>query len=80
MCNKEAEYGRAVRLYATNYRPLQGNGADSGDVGREKLVVEGGTRPGRSLVSNGGIRRGGGGGRDRERIRGSISKVNHGIN
>ena len=40
MCNKEAEYGCVVHLDATNYRPLQGNGADSGDVGREKLVLQ----------------------------------------
>ena len=60
--------------------PLQGNSTDSGDVGREKVVGEGGTGPVGSVGSCGGIRRGGGGGRDRGRSRGSSGKVNNGIN
>ena len=41
----------------------EGNIADSGDVGREKVVREEDTVPGGSVVSDGGIRRGSGGGR-----------------
>ena len=49
-------------------------------MGREKVVGEVGTGPGGSVGSDGGIRRGGGGGRDRVRSRGISGKVNHGIN
>ena len=80
MCTKEAEYGRAVNFNAPNSDSLQGNSADSRDVGREKVVGEGGTGPGGSMVSDGGIRRGGSGGRDGGRSRGISGKVNHGIN
>ena len=59
---------------------LQGNSADFGDVGLEKVVREGVTGPGGSVGSDGGIRRGGGGGRDGGRSGGSSGKVNHGIN
>ena len=80
MCNKEAEYGRAVHCNAPDYGPLRGKIIDSGDVGREKLVGEGGTGPGGSVGSGSGIRRGGGGGRDGGRSRGISGEINHGIN
>ena len=77
-----------LRMYnmATQYiamRPIldlcEGNIADSGDVGREKVVREEDTVPGGSVVSDGGIRRGSGGGRQVGRSRGISEKVNHGI-
>ena len=43
MCTKEAEYGRTVHFNVPDSGPLQGNSADSGDVGHEKVVGEGGT-------------------------------------
>ena len=49
-------------------------------MGHEKVVGEGGTGPGGNAGSDCGIRRGGGGGRDGGRSRGSIGKLNHGIN
>ena len=61
MCNKEAEYVRAVHFNAPNSGPLRGNSADSVDVGREKVVGEGYTGPGGSVGSDGGTRGGGGG-------------------
>ena len=42
---------------------MQGNIAYYGDVGREKVVGEGGTGPGGSVGTDGGKIRGGGGGR-----------------
>ena len=69
MCTKEAEYVRAVHCNAPDSRPMRENGADSGYVGREKVVGEGGTGPGGSVVSDYGIRRGGWGGIDRGRSR-----------
>ena len=80
MCNKEEEYSRAVHCNAPDYGPLQGNIEDSGDVGREKVVGEGGIGPGGSVGSDRGTRRGGGGGRDGGRSRGISGKVNQGIN
>ena len=80
MCTKETEYGRALHCNAPNYGPLRGNSADSGDVGCEKVVGEGGTGPGGSVGSDSCTRRGGGGVRYRGRIRGSSGKINHGIN
>ena len=77
MCTKEAEYGRTLHFNAPDSGPLRGNSADSGNVGCEKVVGEGGTGPGGSVGSDGGIRRGGGGGRDRGRSRGIIGEVNH---
>ena len=77
MCTKEVEYGRSIHFNVPDSGPLQGNGADSGDVGREKVVVEGGTGPGGSVRSNGGIRRGGGGGIDGGRSKGTSGKLNH---
>ena len=47
-------------------------------MGREKLVVAGGTGPGGSVGINGGIIRGGGFGRDGGRIGGSNRKPNNG--
>ena len=79
MCTKEAEYGHAVHCEAKNSGPLRRNGADSGDMGHEKVVGEGGTGPGGSVESDGCTRRICGGGRDRGRSRGGIRKVNHGI-
>ena len=38
MCTKEAEYGCSVHCNAPDSETLQGKGADSGDVGREKVV------------------------------------------
>ena len=63
MCTMEVEYGRAVHCNAPDSRPMRGNIAYSGDVGHEKVVGEGDTGPGGSVGSDGGIRRGGGGGR-----------------
>ena len=42
MCNKEAEYDRAVHCNTTNYGPLRGNSADYEDVGLwwEKEVMD----------------------------------------
>ena len=79
MCTKEAEYSRTVHFNMPDYGPLQGDIADSGDVGCDKVVVEVGTGPVGSVGSDGGIRRGGGGGRDGGNIIGSSGKVNHGI-
>ena len=56
MCTKEEEYGHTVHWKAPNSGPLRGNGADYGDVGREKVVVEGVTGPGGRVGSDGGIR------------------------
>ena len=39
MCTKEAEYSCLLHCNEPNYGPLQGNVADSRDVGREKVVV-----------------------------------------
>ena len=80
MCTNEAEYGRVVHCNAPDSGPLRGNGADFGDVVREKVVREGVTGTGGSVGSDGGIRRGGGGGSDGGRSGGSRGKVNHGIN
>ena len=80
MCTKDSKYGRAVYCNAPNSGPLQGNGADSGDMGHEKVVVEGDTGPGGRVGSDDGIRKGYGGGGDRGRSRGSSRKLNHGIN
>ena len=63
-----------------DYGPLRGNGTAFRDVGRHKVVVEGVNGPGGSVGSDGGIRRGVGGGRYGGRSRGSSRKVNHGIN
>ena len=38
MCTKEAEYSCSVHCNEPNSGPLQVNVADSGDVGREKVV------------------------------------------
>ena len=38
MCTKEAEYSWLVHFNEPNSGPLQGNVADYGDVGREKVV------------------------------------------
>ena len=46
---------------------MRGNGTDAGDVGRKKVVGEGGNGNGRSNGNDGGIRRGGG---DRRDVRG----------
>ena len=80
MCTKEAEYGRVVHCNAPDSGPLRENIEDSGDVGREKVVGEGGNGPGGSVGTDGGIRRGGGVRIDRVRSRGISGKVNHGIN
>ena len=80
MCSHEAEYGHTVHCNATDYGPLQGNRAYSGDVGHDKVVGEGGTGTSGSVGSDGGIRRGGGGGIDEGRSRWCSGKVNHGIN
>ena len=58
MCTKETEYGLAVHFNVPDSEPLRGNSADSGDVGREKVVGERGTGPVGSVGSCGGIRRG----------------------
>ena len=63
MCTKEAKYGRAVHCNAPSSGILGGNSAYYGDVGREKVVGEGGTGPGGSLGTDRGKIRGGGGGR-----------------
>ena len=60
MCTKEVYYGPVVHCNAPDSGPLRGNGADFGDVGREKVVREGVTGPGGSVGSDDGIRRGGG--------------------
>ena len=70
----------ACVLRRHNSGPLQGNGADYRDVGREKVVGEGGTGPGESVGSDGGNRRGGGGGIDGWISGGSSRKPNHGEN
>ena len=36
ICAEESEYSRAIHFDATNSRPLQGNGAYAGGVGRQK--------------------------------------------
>ena len=63
MCTKDEEYGRAVHCKAPDSGPMQGNIAYYGDVGREKVVGEGGTGPGGSVGTDRGKIRGGGGGR-----------------
>ena len=63
MCTKEAEYDRVVHCNAPDYGPLRENIEDSGDAGREKVVGKGGNGPGGRVGSEGGIIRGGGGGR-----------------
>ena len=63
MCNKEAEFGRAVHCNAPDSGPMRGNIAYYGDVGHENVVGEEDTGPGGSVRSDGGIIRGGGGGR-----------------
>ena len=80
MCTKEAKYGRTVHCNAPDSGTLQGNGADSGDMGHEKVVGEVATGPVGSAGSDSGIRRGGGAGKDRGRSRGRSGKLNHGIN
>ena len=80
MCTKEAEYSWSVNCNEPNSGPLQGNAADSGDVGCEKVVEEGGTGPSGSVGSDGIIIRGGGDRRDGGIREGSSVKVNHGIN
>ena len=74
MCTKETEYGRAVHFNVPNSEPLRGNSADSGDVGREKVVGEVVTGPVGIVGNDGGIRRGGGGGRDRVEAEGVVVK------
>ena len=78
MFAEDAEYGRAIHCDATSYEPLQGNGADTRDVGRENVVVEGGTVPGRSRGGDGIIRIGGGDVRDRGRCGRSSMELRHG--
>ena len=80
MCTKEAEYGHAVHCEAKNSGPLRRNGAYSGDVGCEKVVVEVCNGPSGSVGSDGGIRRGGEGRIDGGRSGGSSGKLNHKIN
>ena len=63
MCNKEAEYGRAVNCNASDFGPMRGNIAYYENVGREKVVGERDIGPVGSVGSDGGIRRGVGGGR-----------------
>ena len=63
MCTKETEYGNRVHCNVPNSGPMRGNIAYYGDVGREKVVGEGGTGPGGSVGTDGGKIRGGGGGR-----------------
>ena len=53
----------AVHCNAPDSGPMRGNIADSGDVGHKKMVGEGDTGPGGSVGSDGGTRRGVGGGR-----------------
>ena len=62
ICVEEAEYGCSIHCDAADSGPLQGNGAGSGDVGRENLVGAGGTGPVRIEVGGIGSRGGGVGG------------------
>ena len=63
MCNKEAEYVRAVHFNAPDSGPLRVNIAYYRDGGREKVARAGYTGPGGSVRSDRGTRREGGGGR-----------------
>ena len=36
VCHKETEYGRSIHCDATDSGPLQGDGADAGDVGAKR--------------------------------------------
>ena len=71
ICTDNLGYGCVVHYGATNSGPLQGNGADSGDVDRKNLVGAGGNGPVGRYGGGGGSRIWGGGVRDGGRSVGS---------
>ena len=55
ICAKGSECGRPIHYDMTDFGHLRGNGADAGDVGREKVV--GSVRTGSGRIEGGGSRR-----------------------